>query len=241
MNRSNFVVIFCVLTGTAVLCALGFWQIQRLHWKENLMAEVETRRSAEPLSLGEMERLWAETNDVEYRPVWVEGVFDHSGEQYYYTTYQGTVGWNVFTPLVLENGRIIFVNRGFVPDKLRDPTLRPEGQITGSQKVIGLARNPVHEKPNSFMPENELARHQFYWKSLGEMAIAANLEADTLVPFFVDSGDARLPDGWPLGGTTRISFPNNHLQYAITWFGLALALLGVGGFFLFSKRYRRRT
>jgi surfeit locus 1 family protein len=241
MSRSNVLVLYCIRAGTAVLCALGTWQVPRLHWKEALIAEVDARRAAEPLSLADMERLWERTSDVEYRPVWVDGVFEHSAEQYYYNTYNGTVGWNVFTPLVLDTGRVIFVNRGFVPDNLRDPALRPQGQLAGRQKVTGLARNPVYEKPNSFMPDNEPARHQFYWKSLGEMAVAAKIEADTLVPFFVDAGDAKLPGTWPLGGTTRISFPNNHLQYAVTWFGLALALLGVGGFFLFSKRYRQRA
>jgi surfeit locus 1 family protein len=72
------------------------------------------------------------------------------------------------------------------------------------------------------------------------MALAAGIEPDSLVPFFVDAGPGPDPGVWPKGGTTIVSFPNNHLQYAITWFGLAIACLGVGGWLLFSDRARHR-
>lgn len=241
MKRSNFIIIACVLAGTAVLCALGMWQVKRLQWKEALIAEVETRRLAEPVTLNQIEILWSEKGDVDYWPVQVEGIFDHSVEQYYYTTHKGQVGWNVYTPMALANGRTIFINRGFVPDKLKLPELRKAGQVTGNQQITGLARNPLNEKPNRFIPDNDLQNSIYYWKSLGQMTLAADLEADGLVPFFVDVDGPEVSGGWPRGGTTLISFPNNHLQYAITWFGLALALICVGGYFLFSPNYRNRA
>ncbi len=89
------------------------------------------------------------------------------------------------------------------------------------------------------IPDNDIAQRQFFWKSMGDMALAADLEPDALVPFFIDADAAKNPGGWPRGGTTIVSFPNNHLQYAITWFGLAIACLGVGGWFLFSSRHAR--
>jgi surfeit locus 1 family protein len=156
---------------------------------------------------------------------------------YYYTTHEGQAGWNVYTPLVLESGNAAIVNRGFVPAGLRDPAKRPEGQVPGKVSITGLARNPLTEKPNRIIPDNDIGDRQFFWKSMAEMALAAGLEPDALVPFFVDADATENPGGWPRGGTTIVSFPNNHLQYAITWFGLAIACLGVGGWFLFSNRH----
>lgn len=239
MRLSQWVLLLCILAGTVVLCGLGYWQVQRLQWKEALIAEVEARIDAPPVPLARMERRWAETGDVDYWPVTLSGSFDHTREQYYYTTLDGAVGWNVYTPLLLGNGRTIWVNRGFVPDGLRDPALREQGQVSGEVSITGLARNPLYEKPNRFMPENEPANRTYFWKSIAEMTQAAGLEADALVPFFVDAGGGAQYD-WPRGGTTRIRFPNNHLQYAVTWFGLAAALVAVGGFF-FVSRLRRQA
>lgn len=233
---SRFVLLVCVLAATTVLAGLGAWQVQRLQWKEDLIAEVTQRRQAAPAPLPEMEQRYQQTGDIDYAPVTLAGTFDHSREMYFYTTHEGQAGWSVFTPLVLTDGRVALVNRGFVPDALKDRARRPEGDIAGPQTIEGLARNPVVEKPNTLIPDNDPAKRLFFWKSLPEMALAAGLEPDALVPFFIDAGPAPNPGGWPLGGTTIISFSNNHLQYAITWFGLAIACLGVGGWLLFSNR-----
>lgn len=240
MAASRFILLGAILVGTGVLLALGTWQVQRLQWKEALIARVEQRRTADPASLAQIEALWHETGDVDYRPVNLSGRFDHSREQYYFNTLNGVVGWNVFTPLLLEDGRVAFVNRGFVPDERREPQTRIVGQVEGPQEVTGLARNPLQEKPNPFVPDNKPGENVFFWRSLAGMAQSAQLEPATLVPFFVDAGNAPVPGGLPIGGTTRISFPNNHLQYAITWYGLALALLGVGGYYMASTRRRSR-
>ncbi len=236
---SRFILIVCVLAATAVLSCLGAWQVQRLQWKEALIADVEARVKSPPSTLPELAVLYAETGDVDYAPVSLSGTFDHSREMYFFTTHDGQSGWSVFTPLVLGTGNVALVNRGFVPAQLKDPALRQQGQTAGRVTITGLARNPLFEKPNSMIPDNDIAQRQFFWKSMGDMALAAGLEPDTLVPFFIDADATDNPGGWPRGGTTIVSFPNNHLQYAITWFGLAIACLGVGGWFLFSSRHAR--
>lgn len=210
-----------------VLCGLGYWQVQRLYWKEALIASVAARMNMPPASLAEIEADYAVAGDVDYRPVILSGRFEHAGEVHFFTTSKGQVGWDVFTPLRLPDGRAVFVNRGFVPDALRSPETRAAGQAEGETAVTGLARNPLASKPNSFMPDNNVAERSFYWRSLPEMARAAGLPAQTLLPFYVDAGPAPNPGGWPQGGTTIVAFPNNHLGYAITWFGLAAALAGV--------------
>lgn len=236
---SRFVLIVCVLAATAVLAGLGAWQVQRLQWKESLIADVSQRRQAPPVPLDEMERRYQQTGDVDYQPVTLTGTFDHSREMYFYTTHDGEAGWNVFTPFLLEAGRVAIVNRGFVPAALKDPATRTQGDVAGVQTIEGLARNTLTAKPNSLIPDNDPAKRMFFWKSMPEMALAAGFEPDALVPFFIDAGPSPTPGGWPRGGTTIIAFSNNHLQYAITWFGLAIACLGVGGWLLFSNRNMR--
>ena len=241
MSFSRIVLALCILAGIAVLAGLGTWQVQRLQWKEALIAQVEARRSSPPEPLPEIERIWRETGDVDYLPVTVTGRFDHGAEQYFYTTHEGAVGWNVYTPLTLESGRVVLVNRGFVPDAFRDPATRASGLVEGTVDVTGLARNPLTAKPNAFVPDNEPAERTYFWKSMPQMARAAGLDPDRLVPFFVDAGAGDAPGELPRGGVTIVAFPNNHLQYAITWYGLALALAGVGGYFLFSGMRRGRS
>lgn len=242
MKRSSFwLVLVCILAATTVLVLLGNWQVRRLAWKEALIASVEARRNAEPLTLEEMLAVWQRDHDVDYRPVTLTGTYDHAGEIYFYTTHDGNVGWDVLTPLQLADGRRAVVDRGFVPDVLRDPRERGIGQIEGEVTVTGLARNPQFNKPNRFVPDNRPDKREFYWKDFADIVQTMGLdEDDRLVPFIVDAGPTDIPGGYPKGGTTLVEFPNNHLQYAITWYGLAAACLGVGGFFLFSRRREQR-
>jgi surfeit locus 1 family protein len=241
MSRlSRIVLAIAVVLATTVLLGLGAWQVQRLQWKEALIADVNARVAAPARPLAEIEAEYATTGDVDYFPVRLAGRFDNSREMYFYTTHNGRAGWNVYVPLAMASGRTALVNRGFVAAELKEPEKRREGLVAGEVEITGLARNVVLAKPNSMMPDNEPANRLFFWKSMPEMALAAGIEPDALLPFFIDAGPAPNPGGWPQGGTTIIAFSNNHLQYAITWFGLAMACLGVGGYLLFSGGGRRR-
>lgn len=237
MKRSTFFILVPMALCMAALLALGNWQVQRLHWKEDLIAIVKQRMNEPPASLTEIETLWDTQRDVNFVPFAVEGVFEHSKEQFYYVTKNGTVGWHVYVPLTLSDGRVLIVNRGFVPDAFKDQQLRLKGLPHGNQTIQGLARNAPSVKPNSFVPNNDLQKNIYHWRSLSQMAgqMADKTEV-TFLPFFMDAGLEPETGPFPHGGSTRISFPNNHLQYAITWYGLALALLGVGSYFLYQRR-----
>ena len=218
----------------AILLALGTWQVQRLAWKENLIATIESRVDAEPLPLAEVEKISA--NEIEYQPVMASGTFRHDLEQYFFATHDGQSGWFVYTPLDLGNGRFVFVNRGFVPYDRKDPATRTDGQMAGPVTVTGLARTILTEKPSSLLPDNDPAKNIFYWKDLSAMATHAGLDRSTLVDFFIDQRKSDIPGGYPVGGVTIVDLPNSHLQYAVTWYGLALALAGV-----YVALLRRRT
>jgi surfeit locus 1 family protein len=225
------------LAAFVVLIGLGTWQVQRLHWKEALLATIDQRIHSAPLPLADIEKKFAENGDVDYRPVTVSGRFMHEGERHFFATHEGESGFYVYTPLMLADGRAIFVNRGFVPYDRKDAAKRTAGQIAGEVTVTGLARNPLPEKPSSMVPDNDPAKNIFYWKDRDAMAASAGLPAGTsLVPFFVDADKTPNPGGLPVGGVTMIDLPNSHLQYAVTWYGLAAALAGVLGVWLLRSR-----
>lgn len=212
----------------AILVALGTWQVERLQWKEALLASIAERTAAAPQPLTAIETRFHDTGDVEYWPVSVTGTFEHARERHFFATWQGQTGYYVYTPLMLEDGRAVFVNRGFVPFELKESAKRQQGLIPGRVTITGLARNPLAEKPSSLVPDNDLPKNIFYWKDRDRMAESAGLPTgDRLVPFFIDAGPGSAPGGWPVGGVTIVDLPNNHLQYAVTWYGLAAALLGV--------------
>lgn len=234
--RANFVLISAMIVGITILCTLGTWQVQRLFWKEQLIERVEKRLASDAVPLETLAQTGFEKASHEYQPVSVTGTYDHSDEVYFFGTGKGgQSGWNVHTPLYLESDNVVIVNRGFVPFELKDPAKRSEGQIDGTVTVTGLLRFPLSEKPLGSLA-NDLQKREFYWRNVPEMSSVMGGVPNRFLPVIVDAGPQALPGGWPRGGTTILSFSNNHLQYAVTWYGLAATLIGVGGFFLWSRR-----
>ncbi|HEV7416585.1 MAG TPA: SURF1 family protein, partial [Tianweitania sediminis] len=215
-----------VVAAFALLLVLGTWQVQRMQWKEALLSRIEEQLSQQPLDLAEVEAAQSRGDPIEYQPVTLSGQFEHERERHFFATHEGQSGFYVYTPLRLADGRAVFVNRGFVPFDLKSPSTRPAGQVAGTVSVTGLAREQPAAKPSWLVPENDPAKNIFYWKDLGAMASSAAVPG-SILPFFVDADATSSPGGWPVGGVTMVNLPNNHLQYAVTWYGLALALAAV--------------
>jgi len=217
-----------VLICLAILLSLGTWQVERLHWKEGLIAKIAERRDAAPVPRAEIEAAEKLGEDIEFRRVSVSGTFDHARERHFFATHQGQTGFYVYTPLLLQDGRTLFVNRGFIPYEMKEPAKRGEGQMAGEVTLTGYARAKLGEKPSSLVPDNDLPKNIFYWKDIAAMTTSAGLDPARVLPFFVDAdATVKNPGGFPVGGVTQFDLPNNHLQYAVTWYGLALALSGV--------------
>ncbi len=222
------------------LLALGTWQLYRMQWKEALIASIETRIATEPVALGKIEQIYSRTGDVDYWPVNVSGVFEHANERHFFATHKGFSGYYIYTPLRLADDRILFVNRGFVPFDRKEAKTRMDGQVTGHITLSGLARNRLDKKPSWAVPDNDLENNTYYWKDIDDMARQGGYDDPSRVlPFFVDADDAPNPGHLPFGGVTIIAMPNNHLQYVITWYGLAAALAGV--FAVWLRRQQRPT
>jgi surfeit locus 1 family protein len=209
--------------------------VRRLAWKENLLATIDQRIHAAPVPLAEALERTAAGEDIEYLPVMVQGTFLPETEQYLLSTWKGASGWNIYQPLRTDDGAVLFVNRGFVPYDRKEPETRPESLPTGEQALAGLARLPLAEKPGFLVPDNDPAKNQYYWKDIAAMTEAAGLEDENVLPLFVDAAPYDDPLKLPIGGVTNIDLPNSHLQYAATWYGLALALAGVVGVFLWRR------
>lgn len=216
------------LVGVVLLCALGTWQLQRLAWKEGLVADIAARAHGAPVSIAVVEERAARGDDVEYTRVAVDGAFANDREIHLYALDEsGGPGFHVITPLRLADGTIVLVNRGFVPNDLKDPARRGAGQLSGTVSVTGLVRHG--DRQGTFIPANDVTRNIWYWRDMDAMAgAAAGADASRVHRFVIDAeAEPAPPGGWPRGGVTRLELPNRHLEYALTWYGLAAALVGV--------------
>jgi surfeit locus 1 family protein len=213
----------------AALIGLGTWQIQRKAWKEALIVSLSARLASPPQALPDA-NTWPELNPAidEYHRVKFSAELENDREALVYaaaTAFRPDVsspGYWVFTPARLADGHIVIVNRGFVPDGRQDPKSRSNGQLSGSIEITGVMRWPDR---HWFTPNDDPAHN--LWFARDPAAIAAAKGLGGVAPFYVEGETPVPPGGLPQPGQLVITLPNNHLQYAVTWFGLAAVLVGV--------------
>lgn len=213
----------------AGFAALGVWQVQRLGWKQDLIARVDARVHAAPVPWTDIISLAPE--DQEYRRVSVTGRFDHGAETLVKAVTERGGGYWVLTPLQAEDGQTILINRGFVPPERADPQTRQSAD--GIVTVTGLAR--LSEPGGAFLRANDPAGNRWYSRDVQAVAAASGLT--NVAAFFIDADATPMPGGYPVGGLTVIAFRNTHLAYALTWFGLAA--MSAGGVLMIARQERR--
>lgn len=226
------------------LIGLGIWQIQRKAWKEGLIALLTERLAAPPEALPPT-KAWLQLNAAnnEYRRVKFHATVDNAPEALVFasaTAFRPDVsgpGYWVFAPARLADGSVVMVNRGFVPDGRRDPKSRPDGQLSGPIDIVGAMRWP--DTRHWFTPNDDPAHN--LWFARDPVAIAAAKNFGPVAPFYVEQEAPMPPGGLPRPGKLVVSLPDNHLQYAITWFGLAAVLAGVFVSYAFTSRRRNGT
>jgi surfeit locus 1 family protein len=206
-----------------VLLGLGTWQIERLHWKEGLIAARAAAIAAPPIAVP---RDLDQARGKEFRHVTATGTFLNDKEIFLGATDEGAeTGFHLITPLRLDGGALLLVDRGWIPGNRKDPATRAAGQLAGRVTVEGLLRIVPTGRPNWFVPDNDCAKNYWFW--VEGPAIARCVGVDSVLPVYMDAGPAPNPGGFPKGGVTRTSLPNDHLSYAITWFALAAGLVVV--------------
>lgn len=218
------------------LCGLGYWQVERLAWKLDLIERVDARVHATPEPAPGPQAWDGITRDsAEYRRVHARGTFLHDKETAVLAVTEHGRGFWILTPLVTDRGFTVLVNRGFVPAEKRAAETRPEGQIEGMAEITGLLR--ITEPEGGFLRENDPKTESWYSRDVAR--IAATRALDNAAPYFIDADATPNPGGWPLGGLTVIAFSNSHFVYAVTWFVLALMTVAAGVYVL--RDWRRRS
>ena len=244
-RRSWLGLLPAAILAFAALIALGTWQVQRKAWKEGLIATLNERVAEQPSALPAAES-WPSLDRAseEYRPVKFSGEFDHRKESLVYgaaSAFRPDVsepGYWVFTPARLADGRFVIVNRGFVPEGRQDPALRAEGQVAGPVEIVGAMRWP---DARSWLSPADEPLHNL-WFARDPQAIADAKGVHPVAPFFVEQEAPAPPGGLPQPGKIVVRLRNEHLQYAITWYGLAAALFVVFAVWAFSSgREGRRS
>ena len=220
-----------------VLLGLGTWQVERRAWKLDLIARVDARVHA-PVVPAPGPADWPRIGpDDAYRHVTLAGTFLHDRETLVQAVTERGGGFWVLTPLRRPDGSLVLINRGFVPGDRRDPAGRAVGQVAGETEVTGLLR--LTEPKGAFLRSNDPRDDRWYSRDVAAIAAARGLT--DVAPYFVDADATPNPGGLPVGGLTVIAFPNNHLVYAITWYGMALMLAGAVVYVLRGGREKDRV
>ncbi|WP_417828493.1 SURF1 family protein [Thalassospira sp.] len=211
-----------------ILLGLGSWQVDRLFWKQNLIESRQEQAHMAPIKVPTDTTL---DPAMAFRAAYAEGVYLNDQEKYLMArTRRGNVGFQLITPLEQPDGRIILVNRGWVPQDYREPETRPESLIEGPVRVSGVLRLP--KQKHWAQPENDALRNQWFYVDVNHMA--EDTGAELASPYYLELDDIPVPGGLPIGGQAKVDLPNNHLEYAITWYSLALTLIVM--FILYHRR-----
>jgi surfeit locus 1 family protein len=240
-RRGLLVPTLLVSLGFAVLVSLGTWQLERKAWKDALI-DTLSRRLAAPAAVLPPPELWPslDAQDDEFRRVVFRAELLNDQEALVYTSGSSLrsdargPGYWVFTPARLPNGRIVVVDRGFVPQTAKEPKARTAGQVAGPIDITGVMRWP--EQPGLFTPRAEPERN--LWFARDHLEIAAARHWPAVAPFYVEQEAPAAPGGLPSVSPLQVRLPNNHLQYAVTWYALAAVLAVV--FALYARGHWRK-
>jgi surfeit locus 1 family protein len=230
--RPTLVATLTTIPAIVVMLGLGTWQLQRLEWKADLIARVTERAAAAPVALPvalDDPAAW------EFRSVTLSGQFLNDREMLLLARpRQGQAGYEVMTPFQrADGGGVVLVNRGFVPMDKRAAASRASGRVDGPTNLRGVVRLP--QSAGLFQPDN--APGAEVWMRADPAAMAADRTLGPVASFMVEALPGQAPGDLPAGIEPRVELPNNHAQYALTWYGLAVTLAVV---YVLSQRKSRR-
>lgn len=204
--------------GVLLMFALGTWQLQRLAWKEHLLATIERAAQEAP-----MQTLPNDKTELEAKRFYtVQLTGDYLPEHEFHIAaryFQHQLGYSVLTPFRMEDGRVVLVNRGWVPTASKDPATRPL-DISGPRTILAQIR--TSNERNHFTPVNQPELNIWFGRDVQEMASHAGL---TFAPVTLDLiGDQDITH-LPVPSRGEIKLRNDHLGYAITWFAIGFGII----------------
>ena len=215
--------IFSIIVFT-VLFSFGTWQVKRLFWKEALIERYITQSQSNPIK---NPSILDYSNINEFKSVELSGSFLHKDEIYITgKTYEGNAGFHVITPFNLSNNKIILINRGWVSEGYRNPKKRKFSLVEGQIVLKGIVRFP--QKKGYFVPENDGNNGFWFTIKPNEIINFLNLTSNQVINnYYIDALRQGEKLTLPIGVTGKPKLRNQHLSYAVTWYGLALSLLFV--------------
>ena len=204
---------------------LGVWQMERREWKRDILDRITVNQAAAPMPLDELLR--GDPLRREYGRVTLSGSFLHDTEFHLAArSRKNDVGIQVVTPVRTDDGKIVLFDRGWVPSTRKEPAKRAEGQVAGKIELTAIVRRSQVQR--QFAPDNVPDKNVWFHVDVPLMRKMAGGAPDPVLDtFFLEADTKPNPGGVPIGGQTRLDIPNDHLQYALTWFGIALAMAGV--------------
>ena len=219
---------FLLAFGTTVF--LGSWQVKRLHWKQGLETALAAANAQAPLTT--LPSDYAALEPLQFRKVTLKGRW--LAQEFHLTPryWRDQFGYAILTPLKLADGRIVLINRGWVPGKKKELATRPETKIAGSATVQGLVR--VDRDRNYFTPYNQPEKNLWFGRDIENMAAWGELAR--VIPATVDLIGPQDMKKLPVPSDGTIRLRNDHLSYIITWFGIALGILVI--FVLYHRKKR---
>lgn len=241
------------VVGLAILLSLGTWQMQRLAWKEALIARVEAAAKAAPVPIANIAGFAAAAPsdlpaDLQFRRVTLSGTFEHADEFHVWSPGKQGPAWSVVTPLRLATpltagGTItdrVLVIRGVVLDSTKAAASRAAGNPSGDVAITGRVR---FGHVGTFSKTVDAARNEWLDFDLGGMTaklvpVGASKAGSGIAPFFVEAEAATGGANAPQPDLAAVNLSNRHLEYALTWYGLAATLAGVYIAFAWSRRPR---
>lgn len=219
--RLNFWMTVCAVPALMILLGLGFWQVQRLEWKQGIINERAERLEAPPVDIATVPEIGWDT--LEHRRIRIKGRFLHDREILLLNQVRhGQTGFDLITPLVLQGGGTVLVNRGWVPKAWPTKTELTRRRPAGTIERVGLLR-AGGKGGNPWIPDNEPGRDQWFFADVAQMTAKAGLK--DAKPYIVKLSPDNALQGYPKGPHASYKIPNKHLEYAITWFGLAATLI----------------
>lgn len=216
------------LIGIAITLGLGTWQVYRLQWKQGLLSQLAANQAADPVDLATAESFHAIGNNVEFMKVRFRATYKHEAGKTMISTFEGGPAWIIITPALSSDGWAVIVDRGRVPNQRLKDIDKPTGEV----ELTGVVRTYQSGK-GYFDPDNDPAKNTWYWWDVPALLKASDLPPGARsFPFVVQL----LPGGetatFPRPAEPRANLSNNHLGYALTWFGMALALVVIAGIYI---------
>lgn len=212
---------------------LGFWQLHRLEWKTGLIANIENSLKSEAREYKAKQQY-----DGEFIKVVTRGIYDHEKELHFGSYYADEWGYKLVTPLQMEDGNTVYINRGWVPQKFKThkniKVRRPKGNV----EVVGLIRKA--NLKSWFTPTNDSKKNYWFWYDIEAMNkftgfVGQNLVIEEIRNSGQGEGNVKAANDFPLAIEPEVKLRNDHLQYAVTWFGMSLAIIVI---FLVDSRKR---